>query len=185
MSEKNKNKIKISEVRDLYEELVEINKNLKPPAPDPAVWPPIGWAVHQADETLLYQVVDAEVLRADLFGSPEKDLWIKEAKQRVAQIEKILIGYFYPEPKEEGTQRKVKLGFVCMLKTGIKRVVESEIVEEILEKCGGKAKDVINWEAKLDLREYRKLEPEIQEIFNSCLVEEPTKPSFEITQIEN
>jgi len=176
--------LEINEVRELYEEYSRLQNQVKPPAPDPAIWPPAGWAIHPQDPSLVYQVKTADALKEELFGSAEKDLWLKESRQRIAQIEKILIGYFYPEPKEEGTQREIKDGFVTMLKTGLIRVVDSEAVEQILEECDGQADSAINWEAKLKLKEYRALDDAVKVLFDNCLEEKPAKPIFEIASID-
>ena len=176
----NKSKTTLAEVNALYQEREELNNGLGNKELDPDVWPPEGWAVHPENPSLLYKVVDAEVLRAELFGSPEKNVWMKEAKQRLVQIDKILTDYFYPNPKEEGQQRKTKDGYVTRLKTGLRRVVDSEAVEQILEKCKGAANDAIKWEAKLSLKDYRNLPDDVKEVFDHCLTVKPTKAEFDI-----
>lgn len=179
------NEITLGEVEALYLEREEINKHVDPPKPDPALWPPEGWAVHPDNPQLVYRVVDAEVLRAELFGSPEKKAWMTSAKQRLAQINKTLTKYFYAEFKDEGMQRVTKDGFVCSLKTGIKRVVDPDAVQIILEKLDGAAHQVIDWHAGLDMKEYRKLSKENKAIFDHCLTTKNDKPVFDIVKADS
>ena len=177
-----KTEIKINEVRELYEEREKLVSNIKPPAPDPAVWPPVGWLVHPDNPQLLYKVVDSELLRTELFGSPAKKAWILEAKKRLLVIDNLLTSYFYPSPKDEGMQRKTKSGFVTSLKTGIKRIIDQELIEKAMNDAKGEANDAITWEAKLNLTNYRGLDEEIQKTLSSAVLESPTTPVFEIVE---
>lgn len=168
------------EVHALYKEREEINKHVNPPKPDPAIWPPEGYAIHPENPDMLYKVISAENLAAELFESPEKKAWLKEAKKRLLQIDKLLIPYFFENPKDEGMQRKTKEGFVTSLKTGINRIVDQDAIEQVLEKCKGKANNVIEWEAKLVLKQYRTLDAKILVDFDQAIIEKPTVPTFEI-----
>jgi hypothetical protein len=169
----------------LITEKERIEKWLTPPAPDPTAWPPAGWAVHPENPKLLYKVVTAEQLQKELFGDPEREEGERIAKNRLAEINKELIPIFYPNPKEEGTQRKKAFGFAVMLKTGLKRVVDMAALYPVLEQLPKTTEGkVIDWKADLKLKEYRELSEKHRAIFDQALIITPEAPKLEIKRLD-
>jgi hypothetical protein len=170
----------VEHVKALFQERTQIEAWLDP-TPDPAVWPPKGWQVHPQNPAFLVRIVEADKLREELFGSPERDSNIILANARLAEIEGVLTKYFFPKPKPEGTQRKTMDGFVVMLKTGIKRVVDMDALPAVLLKCPKGTEDkVVDWKATLKLKEFRELTEKAQTTFAGAIIEKPEKPVFEI-----
>ena len=75
----------LDHINALYQERTQIEAWLDP-KPDPAVWPPKGWQVHPQNPAFLVRIVEADKLREELFGSPERDSNIILAKARLAEI---------------------------------------------------------------------------------------------------
>lgn len=170
------------EVEALYSEREAIEKWLDP-TPDPNAWPPKGWEPHPTAPGMFYRVLTEAALREELFGSPQRDEYIKQAKKRIAEIDKALIPYFFNKPKPEGVQRKTKSGFVVMLKTGIKRVIDIAALSDVLAKCPKGTEDkLVDWKPSLKLTEYRELPTKTQNIFKAALIEAEEKPTFEIVR---
>lgn len=170
------------EVEALYSEREQIEAWLDP-TPDPNVWPPKGWQIHPTAPGHLFRVVTEAALREELFGSPQRDSYIKQAKARLAEIDKALIPYFFEKPKPEGTQRKTKGGFVVMLKTGIKRVIDIAALADVLAKCPKGTEDkVVEWKPSLKLTEYRELPKKTADIFKGAIIEAEETPKFEIVR---
>lgn len=135
----------------------------------------------------LYQ----ERLKIEAFCEPpiktaaevERENWQKIAKARKAEIDEILTNHFFPKRKEEGTERKETNGFCVMLKTGLKREVDTAAVQTVMRKLPpGMEQDLIDYKPRLKLKEYRDISEANRRIFNHCLTETPEKPTFEIVK---
>lgn len=170
------------ELTALYDERTAIEAWLDP-TPDPTVWPPVGWAVHPQDRNLLFRVVTEAALREELFGSPQKTQYTKDAQARLAVIDETLTAHFFPKPKDEGVQRKTKDGFITSLKTGIKRAIDIPTLAKVILKCPKGTEDkVIEWKASLKVKEWRDLSEKTAAIFADAIIETPEKPKFEIVR---
>lgn len=177
-----KAKLTKAELDALFEERSQIEAWLDP-KPDPNVWPPKGWQVHPTAPGYLFRMVTEAALREELFGSPQREKYIKEAKARLEEIDKELAAHFFPKPKEEGTQRKTASGFVVMLKTGLKRVIDIAALPDVLNKCPAGTEDkLIEWKPSLKLKEFRDLPAKTAKTFEAALIVEPEKPKFEIVR---
>jgi len=169
-------------VAALYAERCQIEAWLDP-KPDPNQWPPAGWLEHPTAPGHLYRVVTEEKLREELFGSPQKEKYIKQANARLEEIDKTLLPFFFAKPKPEGVQRKTKAGFVVMLKTGIKRALDIAALADVLQKCPEGTEDkLVDWKPSLKLAEYRDLPAKVAKVFSAAIVETPEKPKFEIVK---
>jgi hypothetical protein len=134
-----------------------------------------------------------EELREEIFGSEEKREWLQWAANRIAEIKDKLAGYFFPKAKPEGTDRKTKLGFVTMFKTGLNRKFDMPALATVVAECQAIADKkkiglnvenaVIKWEPKLDLKAYRELPEVVRKQFDAALIVTPTKPTFEIVRV--
>lgn len=185
-------KLKKADVERLYSELTDLEHWLDP-KPDPAQWPPAGWAYHPTAPGLLYRCLSEADLREELFGSPQKDAWMTWAKQRVSEIKDALIPYFFGKPKEEGTERKTKSGFVTMLKTELDRKLDLPALALTVAECQRIATEeeglgmnveetVLKYTPELKLKEYRDLPPSVKKQFDQALIVTPKKPKFEIVR---
>lgn len=175
-------KLTKAEVDALFEERCQIEAWLDP-KPDPNEWPPKGWAIHPTAPGYLFRMVTEAELREELFGSPQREKYIKQAKERLEEIDKTLVPYFFATPKPEGTQRKTKGGFVVMLKTGLKRVIDIAALADVLKKCPAGTEDkVVEWKPALKLGEFRDLPPKVAKTFESALIVTEDKPKFEIVR---
>jgi hypothetical protein len=185
-------KLTKADVEALYGELTEL-KAWTNPTPDPSVWPPVGWHVHPTAPGYLYRMETEEALREEIFGSEEKAEWLKWASNRIEEIKNTLAGYFFPKPKDEGTERKTKSGFVTMLKTGVKRKFDLAALAITVAECQAIAnkkkiainveETVIDWKPALKLTEYRELPEAIRKQFDAALIVTPDKPTFEIVRV--
>lgn len=185
-------KLKKADVERLYGELTELESWIDP-KPDPAQWPPKGWAYHPTAPGMLYRCVAEADLREELFGSPEKTNWLNWAAQRVVEIKRDLAAYFFPKQKEEGTERKTKVGFVVMLKTELDRKLDLPALALTVAECQRIATDeeglslnveetVLKYTPELKLKEYRDLPPSVRKQFDQALIVTPKKPKFEIVR---
>lgn len=173
------------DVQRLYLERTQIEAWLDP-TPDPAVWPPVGWTLHPQDPNQLFRVMTEAALREELFGSPEKERYVKEAKKRLAVIDSELTPFFFPKPKPEGVQRKTKDGFVVSLKTGIKRVLDLAALPVVLAKCPkGTEDEIVDWKPSLKLKEWRDLPEKTAKLFSGAIIESPETPKLVIVAKSN
>lgn len=179
------------EVEELYRELVELEKWTNP-KPDASQWPPAGWVEHPSAPGYYFRVLSESELREEIFGSEEKEKWLKEAKKRVGEIKAALTPYFFPNPKDEGTQRRTKGGFVAVLKTGISRKIDVEALDAVLKNCNKLAKKldldtdvehaVIDYKPALKLKEYKALPEELKKTFENALIITPESPKLEVVR---
>jgi hypothetical protein len=167
------------------------------PKVDPNVWPPSGWeeCPFKPGFYIRTEISEAQ-LRKELFNekSPQDLLWEKQAKERLLEIEKILIPYFFPSPKDEGLQRKTKSGFATTLEMGLKRKIDEPVLDAVLESCEIFAAEsgidldveskVIEYKPALKLKEFRDLPDAIKKVFENALIITPDKAKFEIVKIE-
>lgn len=186
-------KITKKDVEPLYRELIEIETYLDP-KPNPNQWPPVGWAEHPTAPGMYYRVLSEAELREEIFGSEAKSDWMQWAKNRIQEIKNLLIPYFFPQPAEEGTQRREKGGFVVMLKTGLKRELDVAALASVVAECQKMAaakklsmnieENLIQWKPGLKLKEFRELPADIRKEFENALIIEPAPNSFEIVRGE-
>jgi hypothetical protein len=185
-------KLKKADVEKLYGELIELEAWIDP-KPDPAQWPPAGWAYHPTAPGMLYRCISEADLREEIFGSPEKTSWLEWAKQRVSEIKDALIPYFFSKPKEEGTERKTKCGFVVMLKNELDRKLDLPALALTVAECQRIATEeeglsmnventVLKYTPELKLKEYRDLPASVRKQFDQALIVTPKKPKFEIVR---
>lgn len=183
-----KSKISKSDVPALVAEMLEIQDWLNPPA----VFPPRGYEPHPSQPGMWLRVVSEEELREEVFGSEEKTEWMMEAKKALEEIKNALTEYFFPKPKEEGTQRIEKHGFACMLKTGLDRKIDKEALAVVIAECEKLARKmklegiedrVIDYKPTLKLAEFRELPDAIQKQLEEALIITPKKAEFEIVKL--
>jgi hypothetical protein len=185
-------KLTKKEVAAYCGERLAIEAWLYPPPPDPAEFPPAGWV--ETSPGVYSRSLTAEQLRKELFGDPERDEWERQARQRIAEIDEILIPVFFPKVKEEGTQRATKHGFVAMLKTGLTRKIDVPVLATVIAKAQEIADNegltlsvedsTIEWKPDLKLKEYRALPDVVRDHFENALITSPTKTVFEIVKEE-
>lgn len=133
--------------------------------------------------TALYEEREAIQKFLNPEPDPEREKWKKRASNRLEEINKALIPHFFPTPKEEGTQRKTKGGFVVMLKTGIDRVIDLDALPDVLAKCPEATEGkVINWKASLKLKAYKELPEKTLSILDGAIITRPSKATFEIVK---
>lgn len=188
----NATKLTKAEVETLYGELTDLESWVNP-KPDPNQWPPKGWQEHPQFPGYYFRMLTETELREETFGSEEKTEWLRWAGQRITEIKEALASYFFPKAKEEGTERKTKLGFAVMLKTGLKRKFDVPALASVVAECQKIADKkklsinvesaVIEWEPKLDLKAYRELPEPIRKQFDNALIVTPSKPEFEIVRV--
>jgi hypothetical protein len=184
-----KSKITKSDVSALVGELEEIETWLNPPA----MFPPAGYEPHHTQAGYWVRVVSEEILREEIFGSEEKNQWMTEAFNRISQIKEELAGFFFPNPKEEGTERKERLGYAVMLKTGLDRKIDKAALPVVLTECQKMAnkqklgfsieEKAIDWKPTLRLAEFRELPEQIQKQLEEALTITPKKAEFEIVKL--
>lgn len=185
-------KLTKADVEALYEEKVGLEAYTNP-KPDPEVWPPVGWVEHPASPGNYYRMLSEADLREELFGSPEKSDWLKQAKTRIREIEAALISYFFGKADKEGVNRKEKAGFAAKIDVSIDRKFDLAALEAVVKECqeiSDKKKlgihvesSVIKWVPALKLPEWRKLPKEIQDPFGAALIVTPKTPTLEIVRI--
>lgn len=194
-------KLKKADVVKLYQERSEIIAWLTPPKPepDPNQWPPQGWVECNDGSGNLYQVKSADDLRKELFGDPEREAWLEAARQRINEIELLLIPYFFPEnrkdAKEEGIERKTKVGFHAVIDRKVKRKIDRPALDDVLERCQQIADEkghefdveerVIDYKPSLKLTEYRELPKAIQAQFDNALEISDPDINFDIVEISD
>lgn len=190
----NPEKLKKADVENLYSEMKQLEAWLEPKV-DPTQWPPNGWAYHPQDTSLLYRVVSEADLKEEMFGSPAKESWMSQARERVSEIKKALIPYFFSKPKDEGTERKEKSGFVVMLKNELKRKLDIPALAVTVAECQRIATEeeglemnvedkLLRYTPELNLTDYRELPKSIKKQFDNALIVTPKEPVFEIVKQE-
>lgn len=186
-------KLKKPDVVALYGELSELNRWIDP-QPDPTQWPPLGWQEHPENPGYFFRCVSEADLREEIYGSEAKSEWLKSAKSRVDEIKVALASYFFTKQKEEGTERKEKIGFAAMLKTSLDRKFDLPVLATVVAECQKLADEkqtginvegaAIEWKPSLKLKEYRELPENIRQQFDAALIVTPKKPEFKIVKIE-
>lgn len=127
-----------------------------------------------------------------------KDL--KKASERESELRQVLFDHYFTNPKEgvnncdigsgillQGTHR-IDRKLDIKLLTLMCRPSEDPTVEDKrsdAEKVGLNPNEIVKWEGKLNIINYRNLNPEQTRCVDLCLTIRPRKPALEFTVKEN
>ncbi len=172
------------QVNALYDERTRLDSIVNPPPPPQGEWPPRGWSYYPGAPQYLYRVVREDKLREEFFGSEAKDNWMAQATKRIAEIDKMLIPYFFPDLKEEGTQRKTMDGFSALTECTLERKVDQEALPAVMKKLPkGTEATVIKWTAALIKKGYNALGEVERETMDNAIATKAGKRSFQIVRL--
>lgn len=128
---------------------------------------------------------------ADEVTAEELNEWytLKAEKARIEARERMLrariVKYYFPTPVEGTNKSDLGNGYSLKLTHKLDRKVDIAMLTNIAPEFrnrGGNIDDVIEAKPQLRLANYRKLSPELAEIFDQCIETKPGSPQLEFVE---